>query len=410
MASSKGSSRWRWVAIAKLTFVMGLALACTEELTTPVKCPPNCPGSGIVVIDTLLDLVPGGDTSFSGYVGNGDGSGILISNNLPWADFRALIRFPPRPDSVAINVDTFATYTIDSVSLLISLQARDSTVGGLRLFMYRMPVSLDSTASFNDVESELIPANLIDSILIPDSARTQDFTVMFKGTDLAKIEPAPGDSGRISIGLRVAAGSRQTGIRIGSRSSPTDAPTWTTFVKANFPDSTRIRRTMLFTAEISVTVMANPPSPTSDQLLVGSLPSSRALLRFQLPEYIRDSAQILRATLEMVPVGPIYGLNGDPATLQLMQILSDQGAKSPNQALSAAVFPLPNSYSDTVRFEIPQLIGLWKTTKTAPLAVFLRIIPEGASFSIPIFYGTRSPTGQPHLRITYAKSFDFQRP
>lgn len=410
MASSKGSSRWRWVAIAKLTFVMGLALACTEELTTPVKCPPNCPGSGIVVIDTLLDLVPGGDTSFSGYVGNGDGSGILVSNNLPWADFRALIRFPPRPDSVAINVDTFATYTIDSVSLLISLQARDSTVGGLRLFMYRMPVSLDSTASFNDVESELIPANLIDSILIPDSARTQDFTVMFKGTDLAKIEPAPGDSGRISIGLRVAAGSRQTGIRIGSRSSPTDAPTWTTFVKANFPDSTRIRRTMLFTAEISVTVMANPPSPTSDQLLVGSLPSSRALLRFQLPEYIRDSAQILRATLEMVPVGPIYGLNGDPATLQLMQILSDQGAKSPNQALSAAVFPLPNSYSDTVRFEIPQLIGLWKTTKTAPLAVFLRIIPEGASFSIPIFYGTRSPSGQPHLRITYAKSFDFQRP
>ncbi|HUL68631.1 MAG TPA: hypothetical protein VLT17_00150 [Gemmatimonadales bacterium] len=410
MASSKGSSRWRWVAIAKLTFVMGLALACTEELTTPVKCPPNCPGSGIVVIDTVLDLVPGGDTSFSGYVGNGDGSGILVSNNLPWADFRALIRFPPRPDSVAINVDTFATYTIDSVSLLISLQARDSTVGGLRLFMYRMPVSLDSTASFNDVESELIPANLIDSILIPDSARTQDFTVMFKGTDLAKIEPAPGDSGRISIGLRVAAGSRQTGIRIGSRSSPTDAPTWTTFVKANFPDSTRIRRTMLFTAEISVTVMANPPSPTPDQLLVGSLPSSRALLRFQLPEYIRDSAQILRATLEMVPVGPIYGLNGDPATLQLMQILSDQGAKSPNQALSAAVFPLPNSYSDTVRFEIPQLIGLWKTTKTAPLAVFLRIIPEGASFSIPIFYGTRSPSGQPHLRITYAKSFDFQRP
>jgi len=412
MASRTGSSsRWRFVAVGRLTFVMALALACTEELTTPVKCPPNCPGSGIVVVDTLLDLVPGGDTSFSGYVGNGDGASVLVSNNLPWADYRALIRFPPRPDSVPINVDTFRTYVVDSVHILLSLQARDSTIGGLRLYLYRMAVSLDSTATFNDVDSQMIPANLIDSIRIPDTSRTQQFTASFTGADLAKVEPGPADSGRLSIALRIAAGSRQTGIRVGSRGEGDDAPKWASFVSADFPQAPlRGKKVMEFPPEISVTVMANPPAPTPDQLLVGSLPSSRALLRFQLPPLIRDSVNILRATLEMVPVGPIYGLTGDFATLQLMQILSDQGAKSPSQPLSLGTFVLPDVFSDTIRFEIPQLVGVWQASKVAPLALFLRLTPEGASFSLPIFYGTRSPTGQPHLRITYAKKFDFQRP
>jgi hypothetical protein len=398
------------VAVARLTFGMALAMACTEELTTPVKCPPSCPGSGIVIVDTILDLVPGGDTSFSGYVGNGDGSGILVSNNLPWADYRALIRFPKRPDTVPIGVDTFRTYRVDSVQVKLSLQARDSTIGGLRLFLYRMPVTLDSTATFNDVNSELIPANLIDSIIIPDSSNAQQFTASFKGATLANVEPAPGDSGRLSIGLRVAAGNRETGIRIGSRTALTDAPTWNSFVHANWPDSVRAKRLMQFTSEISVTVMANPPAPAPDQLLVGSLPSSRALLRFQLPQGIRDSAHVLRATLELVPVGPIYGLLGDPATLQLMQILTDAGAKSPSQALAGAVFPLPASFNDTVRFEIPNLVATWQRTPIAPLAVFVRMTPEASTFNIPIFYSTRSAIGKPHLRLTYAKTFDFERP
>ncbi len=42
-------------------------------------------------------------------------------------------------------------------------------------------------------------------------------------------------------------------------------------------------------------------------LTVGGVPATRALLRFALPRNIRDSAQIIRATLLLVPTGPPGG-------------------------------------------------------------------------------------------------------
>jgi hypothetical protein len=145
--------------------------------------------------------------------------------------------------------------------------------------------------------------------------------------------------------------------------------------------------------------------------MVGGIPSARALLRFKLPQVIQDSAtNILRATLELVPIGPIYGLPGDTARLQLLRVLADVGQKSPTEVLTSGLFALPDVYSDTVRFEIPGLVTSWQRSSVAPQAVMIRLTPEAASFSLPIFASTRSPSGQPKLRITYAKSFDFGQP
>jgi hypothetical protein len=43
--------------------------------------------------------------------------------------------------------------------------------------------------------------------------------------------------------------------------------------------------------------------------------------------------------------------------------------------------------------------------------VFLSLLPEGASFTRPVFGSTRSGTvGAPRLRITYPKPFPFENP
>jgi hypothetical protein len=361
------------------------------------------------VRDTVLDLVPAGDSSFVGYVGNGDGGSILISNNLPGTDARALIRFPQRPDSVPIGVDTFRTYRVDSVRIPLTLQYRDSAVTGMRVYVYRVPVTLDSNATFAELDGNLTPANLIDSVVVPDSARSQTFFVSFHDTTLYKIEPYPADSGQLALGLKLGA-ARETGVRLGARGAAGE-PIWESYVHADWPDSVRAKRLMTFPTKFTITTIANPPVPDPDQLMVGGIPSARALLRFKLPQVIQDSAtNILRATLELVPIGPIYGLPGDTARLQLLRVLADVGQKSPTEVLTSGLFALPDVYSDTVRFEIPGLVTSWQRSSVAPQAVMIRLTPEAASFSLPIFASTRSPSGQPKLRITYAKSFDFGQP
>ena len=41
--------------------------------------------------------------------------------------------------------DTFRAYTVDSVLLNLTLVARDTLVNGLKLYLYRLPSTIDST-------------------------------------------------------------------------------------------------------------------------------------------------------------------------------------------------------------------------------------------------------------------------
>jgi hypothetical protein len=67
--------------------------------------------------------------------------------------------------------------------------------------------------------------------------------------------------------------------------------------------------------------------------------------------------------------------------------------------------------ADTVRLDVTAIIRLWQSASQRPEAVFLSLLPEGASFTRPVFGSTRSGTvGAPRLRITYQKPFPFENP
>ena len=65
--------------------------------------------------------------------------------------------------------DTLRAYTVDSVLVNVTLVARDTLVDGLKVYLYRLPSTVDSTVTFADVDSQLVEANLIDSIAVPDT-------------------------------------------------------------------------------------------------------------------------------------------------------------------------------------------------------------------------------------------------
>jgi hypothetical protein len=183
------------------------------------------------------------------------------------------------------------------------------------------------------------------------------------------------------------------------------------------PDTGSLRKqTLTNLASFNTYVLASPVTPDPDLLTVGGEPSSRALLRFDLPQPIEDSATIVRATLELIPASAIIGLPTDPPVLVARALLADLGAKSPvvtNDTRFIISDTLLVGQTDTVRVDVTPIVRLWQSADEQPEAVFLSQPQEteAASFSTPVFGSTRSGTpGSPRLRVTYLKPFGFENP
>jgi hypothetical protein len=174
---------------------------------------------------------------------------------------------------------------------------------------------------------------------------------------------------------------------------------------------------MIRTTAFNTFVTQTSIVPDDTLLLVGGEPASRALVRFSLSDAFLDSTTIVRATLELTPARPIIGLPTDPSIIQTLAVIADLGAKSP--LTSDVTFirqdTLPSVQSDTVTIEMTRIVQLWQSSRSRPQSIFLRLIPEGATFARPAFFSTRSPSGggvlvAPRLRITFQRAFPFENP
>ena len=391
-----------------LALVLGLALAaaaCTEHLTTPGTCPAFCPGGQSVFRDTVLTPVPGGDSSFSGYVAPSNLTSVLVSNGGQYGENRAVVRFLPRGDSVLVS-DSSRSFTVDSVAIELGIQDRDTTVGNFVLEIYRLPPTIDSTVSLATLDAAMTPANLIAEVPEPVAFRSGVFHVTFSGDSLASLAFNAADSTVLEIGMRVRADG-PTGTRIGTPASGTFAPEVTSYVQAIGVVDSLKPNTIGRTAGSFFTVTAPVPPPPSSLLAVGGIPVSRSFIRFALPQYLRDSATIIRATLDLHADGPVFGIPADTAVLVATSVLVDFGAKSPVVAGIGATLPLLSGDS-TASLEVTSLVRLWQGATPTPSIIRLALADEGGTFLFPLFRSTRSALGAPILRITYRPPFAFE--
>jgi hypothetical protein len=213
------------------------------------------------------------------------------------------------------------------------------------------------------------------------------------------------------MGVAMAA-DQPSGVRLGASASGT-AATFISFVTADVADTADRRQTITRDAVFNMTVTQSPLVPDPAFLTVGGEPSSRALLRFDLPQPVEDSATIVRATLELLPRSALLGLPTDPPVLQAKAVIADLGAKSPvtQDQRFIATRALTLGIADTVRLDVTALVRAWQTSSQPPEAIFLSLAPEAASFTRPEFGSTRSGTvSGPRLRVTYLKPFPFEKP
>ena len=397
---------------AWLTLLAGLALAgCQEKLTTPADCPTLCPGGQPQIFDEVFTATPGGDSSYSGYVQPHQSRSLLVSNGLEGFEERALIRFLTRADSVSVR-DTLRGYTIDSVALSFAIAAHDTNATGLELWVYRVAPGFDSVSTFADVAPAFVPESLIAALPVPDTLKNSGVVrTVFQGADLSRVQIAPADSGRLAVGIRLSAPTF-TGIRLGAVAGGAGG-VFTTYVTLDVPDTgTAKLRTLALSTAFNTYVSEVPQESDTTLLAVGGAPSSRSMLRFNLPPRILDSATIVRATLELTPTAPIGGLPTDLALLEARSVLADVGGKSPVNTQPGRVSADTLELGTTVvSLEAVRLVELWLGS-ARPSALILALTPEGASFTKPRFYSTRAidPALRPRLRLSYLLSFPFETP
>lgn len=415
------------------TATAAAAGACVERMTAPGQCPDFCPDS-LAVLDTVLRTVVDRDTAYRGYWRPHEIDRLLVAS-LPGVQSRALWRSESIPITYQFGTDTTKNpiVGVDSVRLDLTIVQRDTAAHNLRLHLYHVPKTFDSTTTFADVNSSFAGAPVrsinVDSLIALPGQRdpatgdsvTVDTTKVIRlrlMLDSAQAPYVPEDSGRLALGIRVTADS------LASIALQSGAPVvWFLRVDSLQRDTVSQLRTARMAFD---TFVLDPPPPALDSTLaVGGMPVARSILRVSLPRGIRDSAQIVRATLVLVPDAPAQGVPADSFLLAARRVATDLGAKS------SLALPLGAGDSThmgttwirigstaTVRVEVTQILALWAADTTLPPAFMLQritdplspFLSEGYSLSEIRFRPSSDAAFRPVLHVTYVPRFKFEVP
>lgn len=425
------------------------ALACFENPTSPAQCPDFCPAGGLVTVESLLTTAVERDSSFAGYVQAHQAS-VLIASSLPGAQSRPL--WVSQSIDTRFRIDTGTDTTtgpivVDSMKLTVTVFRSDTAaVHNLRLAFYQLPVGIDTTTSFADLATPFAGAPLRvvnvdsiaaapshrdtvtgDTVLAIDSLRNRvAVRVKFTGSQAAF---SAVDSGKLALGV-IATGDSPPSVALGSVESGTGATAWWFYHvdsagKLIRPDSLPLKAPDSLPAPPTFDsfVFDAPPVTLDSNLTVGGVPSIRSLLRFKLPRGLRDSTQIIRATLQLVPAGAAVTTT-DSVFLRVKRLQADLGAKSPVviDTFVASSKPFRGVPSDTVRIEMTTLFRGWQSDTTAVTAVYLSLLrldrvdsvhvagDEAGTLAALRLFSTRSPAFRPSIRITYVPRVKFGAP
>ena len=422
-----------------------VAAACTEEATAPGDCPNFCPGGQIVVQDSIFTTIIERDSAFHGYV-QGYQAQAMTAADLPGVQSRALFVLNSMITRVAPKAGDTTTVPIfvDSSRLRLTMVRRNRATTNLWLKLYAIPTTTDSTNSFASLDpyfaaapidsvsvSDLLSRPLItdtatlriwgdtiqtDSaghvLMTADSAR---ILTLFFDFDTLQAPFVVADSGRLGLGMYVTADSFASAT-FGTTEAGSDAPSMLWYYHYTIPDTVSgTPDSVVHVSQVRVPkfdgfVFDPPTAPLDSNLAVGGVPSARSLVRVTMPAFLRDSFDIVRATVILVPAAAAFGSPADSFTVLARPILTDLGAKSPLSGGSGGSVVMHPGSTDTVRIELTDLVRAWATDTSIATAFVLGQQPEATSFTEIRFYSSRAPAFRPALHLTYVKRFPFGEP
>jgi hypothetical protein len=434
-----------------LLFAVG---ACTDQVTAPGVCPIFCPADSLTVEDVVLTDVISRDSAHAPYLQAYQGSALAVAD-LGVVDSRAVFLM----DTLVTHVGSgsgAAPITVDSSWLRVSIVRRDTNTRNLWVKLYGLPIGLDSATTFADLAPAFSAAPLdsanIDSLLARpllddsvtvriwgDSIRTdseghvlrvvdQDSTLELYFVldtlrapvrELAQRRPVKTREIGLAFGVRVRADTLAS-IALGAMESGRNATLRRFYHYSKMIDSTTDSTVYAAADRQTVfdTFVFDPPNPPLDPaaldstLVIGGAPAVRSLVRLTVPSFLRDTADVVRATLVLVPTAAVPGAVADSFAVFAAPVVTDLGAKSPiniDTRLWGQAFVHIGS-ADTLRMELTDLVRIWARDTSAITTLVLSQRPEAATYAQIRFYSSRVPAFRPSLHVTYIRRFPFGAP
>ena len=405
-----------------------LVAACVEQLTAPGDCPDYCPSGQITIVDTLLTTSISRDSSYRGYV-LAYQSSVMLAAHLPGAtdtlDGRPIFRINGYGAHLRISTADTSTGLIlgaDSARLQVYVVRRDTATHNLRLQFYRLPITIDTATTFGSVAAPFTDSLLrsvnIDTLLAQPGRKdtvTGDSVVvdavnhrlvLSLKLDAPAARYVGTDSGTVAYGIRIAADTLAS-IAFGKG---TFGPVLQWYLRVDSLGTPVARKPGVLSAGFASFVFAPSPAPLDSTLAVGGVPSAHSLVRVAFPKFIRDSSQIIRGTLFLVPAVPARGAPADSFVIEARTVFADFGAKSPiDPRLGDPTVIHPDS-TGTVKIEVTNLLQLWAADSTHPTVFVVRPQAEAQFFGEIRFYPSVAPAFRPTLQVTFVRRFPFGVP
>lgn len=384
------------------------ALSCREDIAAPGQCPALCPANQVEVADTALTAVDTSDVSIRGFVTASEGT-ILVASDLDSLKSFVLIRFAKRAsrwflgsgDTVGVEIGSVDSVTLD---LRVSF---DTAAKDLRLLIFRLPATVDTTATYASVAPYFADSLLIDSIPVSDST---GIAAVHDSLPVARLEPLPADSGVVALGVSLRASSR-TAVTVSAVESGSSARL-KFYVRAPVPEDT-LKHTFDLPAAFDAFVTDPVPATPAADLLVGNLPSARSLIRFTLPRFLLDSSTVVRATLALSPTRPATGRPGETFDLEARPIIRDFAGKSISHTDTSLYGRASVTVGDTaqITLEVGRMLRFWAAAgDSLPHTMLLRVRPEGSVLGEVSLAGRTAGARAPFLRVTYIRPYVFGVP
>jgi hypothetical protein len=417
---------------ARVAWLAAVLAGCVDQATAPGVCPAFCPSGRIDVVDTVLAASIARDSAYRGYVFPYQAVAMTASAVPGVLDSRVVFVTAALPNRASLNTSDTTTSPLvgsDSAKVTLTVTRRDTSAHNLTLRLYGLPVTIDSNTTFGDVQGAFAASPLrsvnLDSLLAKpngvdvttgDSAGIDTTSKRLKVTLKLDSVQAPyvlGDSGKLGIGVGVGADG-PTSVSFCTRDNGCGAAiAW--FMKVDSikgTDTTLIHKSYPRGSIFDTFLFDPPPAPLDSPLVVGGAPSARSILRITLPRAIRDSSQIIRATLLLLPAVPARGAPVDSFVVEAHTVAADFGAKSPLilDATRTDTTMIRVGRTDTVRIEITNLMQFWVSDTTRPEVLMLRSQEEATRPTEIRFYPSAATPKRPALRITYARRFPFGVP
>jgi hypothetical protein len=381
-----------------------LATACVEDIVAPGICPEFCPATQIEIVDSVFTVSIDRDSSFVGYLPTHQAATIQLTTGGVVESY-GVIRYFPFDDEVSVDTassDLRPVLAVDSFNLRIDFDARSSGTGEFEFVLFRLPVSVDSTTTYAELQSFFNDSTELTSVLVTGDAAADSIGVVIAGDAFPTLEE---DSSVAAIGISIRS-VEPAFVNLKTRDRSFQYLQIVRFVQVDSADGQPAARMDTTRTAFDTFVFPELPAAGPTALPVGGSPSSRTFMHVSLPSRVVDSSSVVRATLLLVPSEPVVGAPGDSIRILAEGLAADIGPKSPIKQVPAdsigafSGLALVGS-TDTLRIDVTHIIAPWRNDPSAARAMMLRAFREGGTLSEFRFNSSMSLVGAPTLHITF---------